>query len=68
MPFNPPRLLIDARMLDHSGIGIYLTNVLPGVLRRCAALRPLLLVLPSLMSRAREIAGTLAEVIHRLAT
>jgi glycosyltransferase involved in cell wall biosynthesis len=62
MPFNLPRLLIDARMLDHSGIGIYLTNVLPGVLRRCASLRPLLLVLPSLMPRAREIAGTVAEV------
>lgn len=58
----PMRLVIDARMLDHSGIGIYLSNVLPGVLRRCAPLRPLLLVLPHLLSQARVIAGTAAEI------
>lgn len=56
------RLVIDARMLDHSGIGIYLSNVLPGVLRRCAALRPVLLALPSLVPQARAIAGSAAEV------
>jgi glycosyltransferase involved in cell wall biosynthesis len=42
----PPRLVIDARMLGYSGIGAYLTNVLPGVLSRCAALDPSVIVLP----------------------
>ncbi len=56
------RLLIDARMLDHSGIGTYLSNVLPDVVRRCVALRPMLLVLPSFVSQARVIAGSVAEV------
>src|SRR4051794_40088746 len=55
------RLVIDARMLDHSGIGIYLNNVLPGVLQRCTALRPLLLTLPRLLPKARAIAGSVAE-------
>lgn len=56
------RLVIDARMLGHSGIGVYLSNVLPGVLRRCVSLQPLLLALPGLVTRTQEIAGTLAEV------
>src|SRR4051794_7988492 len=58
-PFT--RLVIDARMLDHSGIGTYLTNVLPGVLARCETLRPLLLTLPGLLPRARDLAGSFAE-------
>lgn len=50
-------------MLDHSGIGVYLSNVLPGVLPRCAALEPVLLVLPDHLARARVLAGVSAEVL-----
>jgi glycosyltransferase involved in cell wall biosynthesis len=57
------RLIIDARMLDHSGIGVYLSNILPGVLQRCAELRPVLLAMPKQQERARMLGGSLAEVV-----
>jgi glycosyltransferase involved in cell wall biosynthesis len=50
------RLVIDARMLDHSGIGTYLTHVLPGVLERCDELHPVVLTLPDLLPRAALLA------------
>lgn len=50
-------------MLDHSGIGTYLSNVLPGVLQRCAALTPLVLTLPDHLARALELTGASAEVL-----
>jgi len=56
------RLVIDARMLDHSGIGTYVTHVLPGVLARCERLRPLVLTLPGLLARVRDMAGSRVEV------
>jgi len=56
------RLVIDARMLDHSGIGTYLVNVLPRVLPRCVTLNPVLLALPGQRARAAAIAQTFAEV------
>lgn len=56
------RLVIDARMLEHSGIGTYLCNVLPGVLRRCAKFQPLLLTLPHLAARANELGSLVADV------
>lgn len=40
------RLVIDARMLGRSGIGVYLTNVLPMVCERCAPLDPWILCSP----------------------
>jgi glycosyltransferase involved in cell wall biosynthesis len=61
-------LFIDARMLDHSGIGVYLSNVLPGVLRRCAALDPVLLTLPRQLARARELAAPHGRVLPWRAT
>jgi hypothetical protein len=54
---EPMRLVIDARMLEHSGIGTYLTHALPGVLRRCATLRPLVLTLPMLVPSAGRDRG-----------
>ena len=57
------RLIIDARMLDHSGIGVYLSNILPSVLQRCAELRPVLLAMPKQQERARMLCGSLAEVV-----
>jgi glycosyltransferase involved in cell wall biosynthesis len=57
------RLVIDARMLDHSGIGTYLANILPGVLERCAALDPVVLTLPDLLQRAAGLASSSAEVL-----
>jgi len=56
------RLVIDARMLDYSGIGTYLANVLPRVLSRCLALNPVLLALPGELAHATAIAQTSAEV------
>ena len=55
-------LYIDARLIDRSGIGVYLSNVLPGVLRRCAALNPVVLTLPGQLARVRELAGTDVEL------
>ena len=57
------RLVIDARMLDHSGIGTYLANTLPGVLTRCVALNPVILALPEQLTRAAALARTSAEVL-----
>jgi len=56
------RLVIDARMLDHSGIGTYLANVLPGVLERCATLNPVVLTLPGLVARATALVPPSAVV------
>jgi glycosyltransferase involved in cell wall biosynthesis len=49
------RLAIDARLLLHSGIGTYLTHVLPGVLDRTSALRPIVLVTPDLREAAHAL-------------
>lgn len=57
------RLVIDARMLGYSGIGTYIANVLPGALRRCAALDPLLLALPDDVPRAAALAPGAAEAL-----
>ena len=57
------RLVIDARMLDHSGIGTYLANVLPGVLERCTALNPVVLTLPDLVASATTLAPPSTEVL-----
>ncbi len=57
------RLVIDARMLDHSGIGTYLANILPDVLERCAALDPVVLTLPDVLPRAAELASSSAVVL-----
>ena len=56
------RLVIDARMLEHSGIGTYLANVLPRVLPRCSALAPIVLVRPGQRASAAAIAHDSAEV------
>jgi glycosyltransferase involved in cell wall biosynthesis len=57
------RLFIDARMLDHSGIGVYLASVLPSVLPRCAELQPVLLVTPQQQACARELVGNTTEIV-----
>lgn len=57
------RLVIDARMLEHSGIGTYLTHVLPGVLTRCAELNPVVLTLPGLLPRAAALAPAATTVL-----
>lgn len=56
------RLVIDARLLGHSGIGTYLANVLPRILPRCAALRPVLVAQPAQINDAAALAGSSAEV------
>jgi glycosyltransferase involved in cell wall biosynthesis len=48
------QLVVDARMLGYSGIGTYIANVLPGVLRHCSALDPIVVM-------ARQSAGTVCE-------
>lgn len=55
------RLVIDARMLDHSGIGVYLSHVLPGLVERCAAHSPLVLASPRSLERVRALAGDAGE-------
>lgn len=57
------RLVIDARMLDHSGIGTYLAHVLPGVLERCTELRPVVLTLPDLLPKLRTLAPATSTVL-----
>ena len=56
------RLVIDARMLDHSGIGVYLSHVLPGIIERCAPLDPLVLASPEAHDRAKSLVATKATV------
>ncbi|MGZ8202602.1 MAG: glycosyltransferase family 4 protein [Burkholderiales bacterium] len=62
------RLIIDARMLGHSGIGVYLTNVLRGVLQRCVELQPVMLVLPKERERALALSNDAAQVVSWAAT
>jgi glycosyltransferase involved in cell wall biosynthesis len=57
------RLAIDARLLLHSGIGTYLTHVLPGVLDRTAALRPIVLVTPDLSEAAHALVRDRATIV-----
>ncbi len=49
------RLVVDARLSGHSGIGVYLEHLLPRVLPRLAAWRPLVLARPG-MQRALAMA------------
>lgn len=51
-------------MLDHSGIGAYLSNVLPGLLPRCSLLKPVLLAQTEHLARMRALAGAFAEVLQ----
>jgi glycosyltransferase involved in cell wall biosynthesis len=55
------RLAIDARLLDNSGIGVYLSHILPRVVERCAACRPLVFAAPRALERVRALAGEAAE-------
>jgi len=55
------RLAIDARMLDHSGIGMYLSRILAPVVARCAAHQTVVLAAPQSVDRVRELVGAAAE-------
>jgi glycosyltransferase involved in cell wall biosynthesis len=55
------RLAIDARMLDNSGIGVYLSHILARVVERCSAHRPVVWAAPGALERTREIAGAAAD-------
>jgi glycosyltransferase involved in cell wall biosynthesis len=57
------QLVIDARMLDHSGVGTYLSHVLPGVVERVAAHSPLVLAAPHALDRVRELVGDSARCL-----
>ena len=54
------RLVIDARLASHSGIGTYLAELLPRVLHRLAAWRPLVLCTHANQSRLETSIGTAA--------
>jgi glycosyltransferase involved in cell wall biosynthesis len=57
------QLVIDARMLDHSGVGVYLSHVIPGVVERVAAHSPLVLAAPRSLDRVRELVGGSAQCL-----
>lgn len=54
-------------MLGYSGIGTYLSNVLPGVLARCQALEPTVIVPPRLdVEQATTLAGLARSIASRV--
>ncbi len=55
------RLIVDARLSGHSGIGVYLEHLLPRVLPPLAAWRPLVLARPAMQ---RALAAVLPEGIE----
>ena len=56
------RLIVDARLAGHSGIGVYLAQVLPRVLPRLASWRPLVLAAPGGADAVSAMARDHAEV------
>ncbi len=48
------RLVVDARLAGHSGIGVYLEHLLPRVLPQLAAWRPLVLARPAMQRALAE--------------
>lgn len=57
-----PRLLIDARLAGHSGIGTYLAEILPRTLPKLAQWRPLVLTTPRSREAVTGAAGSNVEV------
>jgi glycosyltransferase involved in cell wall biosynthesis len=49
------RLVVDARLAGHSGIGVYLEHLLPRVLPQLAAWRPLVLARPAMRLALAEL-------------
>jgi glycosyltransferase involved in cell wall biosynthesis len=56
------RLVIDARLLGHSGIGTYLAELLPRIVPRFAAWRPLVLTRAARCAHASRLVGRDAQV------
>ena len=57
------RLVVDARLAGHSGIGVYLEHVLPPVIERLASWHPVILVRSASCARIASQVGTRGEVV-----
>ncbi len=57
------RLVIDARMTGHSGIGVYLEHMLPRIVERLVAWHPVVMARSAVCARLASHIGDRAEVV-----